>query len=571
MSELVNIIPSYNLQDIDFNGSKGEAVLFEKFSELGDEYTIFHSVEWSDKKGNKINAGEADFLIFNKNYGILSLEVKHGGIMGRKGELLQINRKTNIEKPINPMRQADNSTYKFRKIINGLNLEDTYIPIYSMVWLTGVSSNNLKGNLPLKYYKNENTFFSEHIFDVELALENCYKFYGVQKHRIGKDSMNKIIDKVAPEFQAIPSMSNVIEENNYYFNRMTNEQNTLLDYLLEQEEAAIQGAAGTGKTMLAVEKARRLSEEDKVVFLCFNRLLVEFLRNQYSRELENVTFTNLNALAAKALRKDKIDEKDINYFLSNIENFSEVWDFKHIIIDEGQDFTDSSIELLREIAIIKESCFYVFFDKNQVIQQKDNLEWLNDMDCKLLLSRNCRNTLQIAKTSTKPIGVNEKKLKMKIHIDGSIPYYYKAENQSQLLNWLEQRIRYYTDEGVKKSQITILTTKTIESSILNGLAKIGSYSITNQPNNKHILFTTARKFKGLESDVIFIIDIDKDTFVNDSNRMVFYVASSRAKSQLELISLLTNEEEEEMIKNITDSQDTRRIRLQTDLGVKLVK
>ncbi|MDT3983080.1 ATP-binding domain-containing protein, partial [Staphylococcus ureilyticus] len=152
-----------------------------------------------------------------------------------------------------------------------------------------------------------------------------------------------------------------------------------------------------------------------------------------------------------------------------------------------------------------------------------------------------------------------------------IPYYYKAENQSQLLNWLEQRIRYYTDEGVKKSQITILTTKTIESSILNGLAKIGSYSITNQPNNKHILFTTARKFKGLESDVIFIIDIDKDTFVNDSNRMVFYVASSRAKSQLELISLLTNEEEEEMIKNITDSQDTRRIRLQTDLGVKLVK
>ncbi|MDT3983356.1 hypothetical protein RPN65_06450, partial [Staphylococcus ureilyticus] len=69
---MVNIIPSYNLQDIDFNGSKGEAVLFEKFSELGDEYTIFHSVEWSDKKGNKINAGEADFLIFNKNYGILS-------------------------------------------------------------------------------------------------------------------------------------------------------------------------------------------------------------------------------------------------------------------------------------------------------------------------------------------------------------------------------------------------------------------------------------------------------------------------------------------------------------------
>lgn len=565
------MIPSYELQDIDFNSSKGEAILYKEFSELGDEYTIFHSVEWLDKKGNKINAGEADFLIFNKNYGLLSLEVKHGGIVGKEGELIQINRKTNVGKPINPMSQADSSTYKFRNIIKNLNIENEYIPIYSMVWLTGVSSNNLKGDLPLKYFKNGNTFFSEHIFDVNHALETCYKFYGVQKHEISKGSMNKIIDRVAPEFQAIPSMSNVIEENNYYFNRMTNEQNTLLDYLLEQEEAAIQGAAGTGKTMLAVEKARRLSGEDKVVFLCFNRLLVEFLRTQYSKELENVVFTNLNALVAKALHKDNIDETDIDDFLSNIENYPEVWNFKHIIIDEGQDFRDSSIELLREIAIIQEGCFYVFFDKNQVIQQRDNLKWLDYMDCKLLLSRNCRNTLQIAKTSTKPIGISEKKLKMKIQIDGSIPYYFKAENQTQLINWLEQRIRYYTDEGVKKNQITIITTKTIESSILNGISKIGNYSITNQKINKHILFTTARKFKGLESDVIFIIDIDKDTFENDSNRMVFYVASSRAKSQLELISLLTKEEEEEMIQNITNSQDGRRIRLQTDLGVKLFK
>lgn len=568
---MVNMIPSYELQDIDFNGSRGEAILFKKFSELGNEYTIFHSVEWSDKKGNKVNVGEADFLIFNKDYGFISLEVKHGGIIGKEGELLQINRKTNVKKPINPMRQADNSTYKFRNIINNLNIENTYIPVYSMVWLTGVSSNNVKGNLPLKYFKNKNTFFSEHIFDVKRALETCFEFYGVQKHLIGKEVMNKIIDKIAPEFRAIPSMSNVIEENNYYFNRMTNEQNTLLDYLLEQEEAAIQGAAGTGKTMLAVEKAKRISEKDNVVFLCFNRFLVEFLRNQYSEELENVTFTNLNALVAKALHKEKIDEQDIVYFLSNTENYPNIWNFKHIIIDEGQDFKDSSIELLREISIIQESCFYVFFDKNQVIQQRDNLKWLADMDCKLLLSRNCRNTLQIAKTSTRPIGISEKKLKMKINIDGSLPYYYRAESQKQLINWLEQRIRYYTDEGVKKNQITIITTKTIETSILNGVVKIGNYSITNQPNYKHILFTTARKFKGLESDVIFIIDIDKDTFDSDSNRMVFYVASSRAKSQLELISLLTYGEEEEMIKNITDSQDSRRIRLQTDLGVKLIK
>ncbi|MBF7030179.1 nuclease-related domain-containing DEAD/DEAH box helicase [Staphylococcus kloosii] len=566
---MVRMIPNYELQDPDFNGSKGEDILFREFNKLDDEYIIFHSIDWTSKNNKKIVDGEADFLIFNKNHGLLSLEVKHGGIKGKEGNILQVNRKTKQEKFIDPMFQADKSTYKIRDIVKSLNLKES-IPIRSMVWLTGVKSNDVIGNLPLKYLKNENTFFSEHMYDVKAALETCYKYYEMKKQKFDKLSISKIVDKIAPEFHAIPSMSNIIEENNYYFNRMTNEQSFLLDYLQEQEEAAVQGAAGTGKTILAVEKARRLSESDNVVFLCFNKLLVEFLKNQYNDELPNVTFTNLFSLAAKALKKEKVNNEDIYYFLNNIESYPDVWDFKHIVIDEGQDFTDTSINLLREIAIVKESSFYVFFDKNQVIQQRDNLEWIKEMDCKLLLSRNCRNTMKIAKTSTKPIGISEKKLKMKIPIDGKEPYYFKAESQQQLINWLEKRIRAFTNEGVKKSQITIITTKTIETSVLNDVTKIGNYSITNKPNHKHILFTTARKFKGLESDVIFIVDIDKETFYNAENRMVFYVACSRAKTQLELTSLLTKEEEEEMIKEITESNDSRRIRLQTNLGVKLV-
>ncbi|MEP9852961.1 NERD domain-containing protein [Staphylococcus aureus] len=567
---MVIMIPQYELQDADFNGSSGEARLFEEFTKLSDDYIIFHSVEWSTKSGRKVQFGEADFLIFNKKYGILSLEVKHGGIKGKEGRVVQINRRTNQEFTIDPMNQADKSKYKFIDILNKSLQYEMKIPVNSMVWLTGIKSSDLIGNLPLNYHKKNNTFFSEHIQDVQHAIESCFKFYGVQKQNIKKNLVTKIVDSIVPEFHAIPSMSNLIEENNFYFNRMTNEQSYLLDYLEEQEEAAIHGAAGTGKTMLAVEKARRLSQDNNVVFLCFNKLLIEFLRNQYKNELTNVTFVNLNALAAKALRKEKISDEDIHYFLNNIEDFSDVWDFKHIIIDEGQDFTNTSIELLKEIAVLQESCFYVFFDKNQVIQQRDNLKWIKEMDCKLVLSRNCRNTLQIARTSTKPIGISEKKLKMKMQVDGNQPYYFKAESKNHLIDWLNKRIQYYTNEGIKKNQITLLTTKTIESSILKNIQKIGNYTLTNVPNNKHILFTTSRKFKGLESDIIFIIDIDKTTFFNDENRMVFYVASSRAKSQLELVASLTKEEEGDMVKEITQTDDNRRIRISTDLGVKLV-
>src|SRR5699024_12783736 len=90
---------------------------------------------------------------------------------------------------------------------------------------------------------------------------------------------------------------------------MTKEQSYLLDYLEEQDIAVIQGSAGTGKTLMAVEKAKRLSKDEKVVFLCFNSLLLESLNERYKEELHNVTFTNLHSLVSKAYNKQARSEE----------------------------------------------------------------------------------------------------------------------------------------------------------------------------------------------------------------------------------------------------------------------
>ncbi|PTJ26488.1 ATP-dependent helicase, partial [Staphylococcus simulans] len=391
--------------------------------------------------------------------------------------------------------------------------------------------------------------------------------HNVQKQYISDKLVKEIVYKISPDFSVFPSMSNLIEENDYYFNRMTNEQNYLLDYLEEQQLAVIQGGAGTGKTMLALEKARRLPSTEEVVFLCFNNLLMEYLRKQYNDYLPNVTFANLNSLAAKALNKQPTDQ-DIIYFLENFDEFKNVWKFKHIIIDEAQDFIDETVTLLKEISILQEGVFYVFYDKNQLVQRRDNLKWLDDMECRLVLSRNCRNTKSIAETSSKPIGLE--KVKMRINLPGDITLYHNSKTKEELVNWLEKRIRYYTDNGVEKRQITILTLKTLSNSVLSDVKKIGSYSLVNEIDDKNITFTTARKFKGLEADVIFIVDIDAETFKNDENRRVFYVGASRAKSQLELISVLSDAEEKEMIYSLTKGTGRRRLLLSSNLKVKII-
>lgn len=70
----------------------------------------------------------------------------------------------------------------------------------------------------------------------------------------------------------------------------------------------------------------------------------------------------------------------------------------------------------------------------------------------------------------------------------------------------------------------------------------GSYMLTKDKNSNGILFTTVRKFKGLEAMAVICIDIDSDTFGNDRNRNVFYVGTSRAMSYLDLITATSPEE-----------------------------
>lgn len=558
------LIPS-NRSFEEFNGSIGEKHLYDQFKFLSNDFIIYHSLRWMKNK-NGPRFGESDYLIFHKNYGLISLEVKHGAIKSRDGRVIQINRKSGKEFYIDPIGQANRTKYYFIDLLQPLfNQYNFRIPVHSAVWFTGINKNDVKGKLPNDYAINGNTFFYDDINNINQVFKKSFKFFQMNEQQLPKLILNKIRDCILPDFEAFPGMSNIVNQNEYVFNRMTKEQSYLLDYLEEQKTAAIEGGAGTGKTMLAVEKARRLSTEDKVLFLCYNNFLMENLKEKYKEEMYNVTFTNLHTLAAKALKKN-VSNEDIKYFLENFNLFPEVWNFDSIIIDEGQDFSNEQIKLIKDISILIDGSFYVFYDKNQLVQQRHELEWLNSMDCRLILSYNCRNTLSIAKTSSNPIGIE--KVKMRYDIKGEIPMYHNTSNKDELVLWLKKRIDIYISDGLDISQIVILTTKTMEKSSLNDIKKIGKYNLSYSINESGILFTTARKYKGLEADVILVIDADAQQFDNKESRRVFYVAASRAKSFLEIITCLSDIEEEEMFYSLSNGRSKNIMNLVTDLNVK---
>ncbi|MBQ6482358.1 MAG: NERD domain-containing protein [Anaerolineaceae bacterium] len=555
---MAQMIPQMMEED---NNSFGERQVFEALKKLPDEYTIFHSVRWNDRnQKNTVVYGESDFTVFHPQKGIIVIEVKSGGIECVNNTWTYI-RTDNGERHSmkNPLKQADKSKYRFLDLLDEKfrDTEGTNSPQYCMVesavWFPSVSRRDAIGVLPMEYHP-EIVLLENALESPQKYIDGVYDFYEGYRHtRLDNTPEDEILDLFAPLYRVMPSLKSKRLEQQEVFDRLTREQSSLLDYLDEQRVAAIQGAAGTGKTCLAIEKAKRLAKSGKVLFLCFNqflRIYLQDLKNENPKKFENIDFYNLPQLACQKLKVPAVEREDILQFLENYDSYE--WEYRHIIIDEGQDFHDGEIERLYDIALLQEGAFYVFFDKNQFVQGREFPDWLKNAECRLVLNINCRNTYSIADTSGKPIGV-EPKVKNK-SVKGDMPKFYICGDREAALKQISMLIDQYRNNGYAYNQICILTVKTEAASLLQGVEKLGTHPVRTTRENGNVLFTTARKFKGLESDVIIIIDEDADTFADPEDRRLFYVGASRAKHFLDIVFVGGNSELEAMIANISDKK-----------------
>ena len=564
------MIPGMETKE-DFNFSGGELLLYELLQQLPDDYYVFHSTHWNEQRRRNeystrkyVQWGEADFTIFHPSYGFIVFEVKDGLIsFSRERGWIQTNRSNGTDKTIDPMDQAERSKYYFLDRIKARFGGQSPYTFCSAVWFTAGDRANIEGNLPLNY-KEEIVLWSNDLQSVaaaEMAIRRIYRFYDVRKVEPSEEMTSKVLDTLTPEFGVVQTMRSRTLAAKALFRRMTTEQMYLLDYLEEQEEAAIHGVAGTGKTVLAVQKAKSLAQTDRVLFLCFNRFLKTHLEETCPNST-NISFFTLDGLVGAftgAFSQSPDERTDaISEFLMDWDEYE--LPFKHIVVDEGQDFADMHLQLLHDIAQAHHGNFYVFYDRNQFVQGLRYPEWLDKMDCRLVLSRNCRNTKEIAITSTRPIGIDENRIRMRREsaVDGAIkPNLFFVEDKSTLKEYLGRLIRKYISAGLAGTDIVVLSMKPEGKSILteDDFCLPGSYMLTKDKNSNGILFTTVRKFKGLEAMAVICIDIDSDTFGNDRNRNVFYVGTSRAMSYLDLI---TTTSPEELAATITSNDNYRK-------------
>ena len=117
---MAKMIPSIGLRE--FHPSSHEDVIYQALSSLPDDYTIVHSMRMVTAKSDIVKDNEADYVVFNQDFGILCIEAKSGMISYRDGCWFYASGR--IMKHGGPFNQAANAVYRLLDTFEEANLSD---------------------------------------------------------------------------------------------------------------------------------------------------------------------------------------------------------------------------------------------------------------------------------------------------------------------------------------------------------------------------------------------------------------------------------------------------------------
>ena len=202
-----------------------------------------------------------------------------------------------------------------------------------------------------------------------------------------------------------------------------------------------------------------------------------------------------------------------------------------IIVDEGQDFRENWLELLNKV-LKQDGRFLFFMDENQDIFEtfKGVPNHRNITKCHL--EENCRNT-KIIIEKLKETLPNATMIPMEGTPDGQPITNITFSNNEEQINELDRQIKILIEKGIRPNQIIILTNNSEDGSSLKGIKTLGGKKLISTYDREYgrdincIAQTTINVFKGLEADIVFILDTQ-----NINNKNSFYTQASRAKQLL---------------------------------------
>lgn len=529
--------------------SSAERVLFKQFArQLGAEWTVLHSVHWLAREGGRSRDGEADFVLAHPRQGVLILEVKGGTIRRDAATLGWTSRDWGgAEHPIkDPFEQAERSMYALRDKLSEMPATAGFA--YRVARAVAfpdivVGDDDLGPNAPRQLIID-----SSDLTTLVRVLGRALAASPGGGAGPGSDGVQALVEVLKPPVVlARPGLAGEILRQDEAFLTLTEQQYALLDFLGGHRRVAVDGAAGSGKTLLALEQCRRLAHQGfRVLFTCYNKALAAWARARLAADLGDamalVTVDNYHDLAARLVDRaggslppeGTLDAEALSrYFadelpeqlLAALEALPDRFDA--VVVDEGQDFADTwwvTLEAL--LADPADGPLCIFYDENQRIYSTAASGAYPIRAPHHALPHNCRTTRHIHEAA---MAFHRGERRPICRGPAGRPVVELPASGDDPLGALRGAVHnLIAEEGIALDQVVVLSTRGPKTSALPEGAKVGNATLTwGEAGPKQLRVRSVHTFKGLESPIVILAEPER---AHASSRdALLYVALSRAQ------------------------------------------
>lgn len=548
---MVTFIPPYMGEEIKSNA---ERKMYDVLQELNlKNACVLHSLGLPRHR-SKIY-GEIDFVVVCER-GVACLEIKGGRVECRDGQWTFIDRYgTERVKPEGPFAQVTGNMFSLRDILKKRFEGNPHMK--NILMASGVVFPDIT------FHSDSQEIIPEIIYDrttedISEYMNQVFDYWQQRQHRepskLSPSDIREVVQFLRADFCFIPSLNDRLEQVEQKLVRLTKEQAQLMQALGMNDHLIVEGGAGTGKTLLAAEFARRQLEQGaRVLYLTYNKNLAHHVMRSLP-ETDQLKVVNIHALFGEyvpvdveELQKDPqkyfaqiLPERFYDYISEKQSTDPDAADMQYdlLIMDEGQD-------ILKPLYLYSLDCLLkggldhgkwaVFYDEKQNIY---NPEYQDGMDIlrsyshtKFRLFVNCRNTVQIGTYSAKASGVTFAEFMRENGEEvGKISY----ADEKDFGGKIKEIMKTLREGKVSPGDITFLSPKKYQNSKLATL-KLAVNELRDdfKPDPSVPVFATIQGFKGLDAKVVILCDVEalrRETF-----SQYIYLAGTRARTLLYIV------------------------------------